>query len=739
MFTDINNKLQQQAEKYLSTENYQKAVDLYEKAIIENPENKSCYWELGLILLLEGREEEAQTTWLLGMADGESEQVDRWTAELVEVLLREANRTTALKELFVAEGIRQHIREIDPTNLNNLLEIVDILITQKTYTGKELAEYEVIDLLQVEPLLEVNSELLLHILKKLLVSYPKHSSSLEFTAVSLEHIQAVEKEVTTVLNSLIPAFYEIAYSYNEVALAKNYAELLLPFVPNSRELKQRISQFCTDLTQYEESIKYAKESYAIADKIEDKVYSNHMIIRAAIAAGGYNQEVREILERQKFLLKEMIATSPEIEVGVAMSLFNTTFFFPYVLEDPAINIQLRSQVSEFCQRNVEQGWKERVEKYSAGFSKKQFLSERPLKIGYLSHCLKRHSVGWIVRWLFEYHNQEKFQIYAYLIGAKNRDDSLQRWYINHVTKAYLYGSVVSSEVAEQIYEDEIDILIDLDSLTLTNSCCIMALKPAPVQATWLGWDASSIPGIDYFLADPYVLPENAQEYYSEKIWRLPQTYVAVNGFEVGVPSLRRDNLGIPNDAVVYLTAQRGPKYNPQMVRLQMKVIKEVPNSYFVMKGFGNEEFLNEMIIEIAEAEGVSGDQIKFTGRVGLEETHRANLAIADVVLDTYPYNGATTTLETLWMCIPIVTKVGQQFAARNSYTMMMNSGITEGIAWTDEEYIDWGIRLGRDENLRKQVSWKLRQSKRTAPLWNAKQFTREMENAYQQMWHIYNG
>jgi predicted O-linked N-acetylglucosamine transferase (SPINDLY family) len=113
------------------------------------------------------------------------------------------------------------------------------------------------------------------------------------------------------------------------------------------------------------------------------------------------------------------------------------------------------------------------------------------------------------------------------------------------------------------------------------------------------------------------------------------------------------------------------------------------------------------------------------------------LTIAVVVLDTFPYNGATTTLETLWMGIPLVTRVGEQFAARNSYTMMMNAGITEGIAWTDEEYLDWGIRLGSDAQLRQQVIWKLRQSRYTSPLWNGKQFTREMENAYEQMWKIH--
>jgi predicted O-linked N-acetylglucosamine transferase (SPINDLY family) len=81
--------------------------------------------------------------------------------------------------------------------------------------------------------------------------------------------------------------------------------------------------------------------------------------------------------------------------------------------------------------------------------------------------------------------------------------------------------------------------------------------------------------------------------------------------------------------------------------------------------------------------------------------------------------------------------VGEQFSARNSYGMMVNAGITEGIAWTEEEYVEWGVRLGKDEKLRQQISWKLRQSRHTAPLWNAKQFTRDMETAYEQMWQKY--
>jgi predicted O-linked N-acetylglucosamine transferase (SPINDLY family) len=211
----------------------------------------------------------------------------------------------------------------------------------------------------------------------------------------------------------------------------------------------------------------------------------------------------------------------------------------------------------------------------------------------------------------------------------------------------------------------------------------------------------------------------------------------VDGFEVGVPTLRRDELNIPSDAVVYISSQKGYKRHPDTARLQIKIIKEVPNSYFLIKGGADQESIKRFFTQLAEEQGVDAGRLRFLPRESSEAIHRANLGIADVVLDTYPYNGATTTLETLWMGVPLVTRVGQQFAARNSYTMMVNAGVTEGIAWTDEEYVEWGIRLGKEPALRQMISLRLRQSRQTSPLWNAEQFTREMEKAYEQMWYLY--
>ena len=726
--------LKQQAHQYLIQGNYAQAASCFEQAIAIEPNNKSNYWHLGLIFLLQQQEEEAQMTWLLGVADGEPEEIELWTEELVEVLAKEADRQLTTQNGSVAWVIRQHIREINPNDINNLLRLIDLSIALKNYREEQLREYGIILLLENSTGVELDQNFLLHTLKKLLVYDPKSLSSVEFASVAIPKIE----DRTTLVNSLIPLIYEVAYSFFSVGFARKYTELLLNIAPENQELLRTMAEFSVQLSEYALAIEYAEKSYSLSTDIHEKAMSHFQVCRALIISRGADRKVQETLDRQESLIQVLAVESPQKLGTVAMGLYNIGKIFPYVRDCPERNLKIRTQLAQICQLNLETACQEQTSKYSQRLNKKNYLSsqKKPLKIGYLSYCLRKHSVGWIARCLFKHHDRDKYEIYSYMLRAKHRNDSLQQWYTNQTTKTHIY-SIVSTEVAEDIYADEIDILIDLDSITLINSCSIMAMKAASIQATWLGWGASGVPTIDYFIADPYVLPENAQDYYPHKIWRLPQTYLAVDGFEVAIPNLKREDLGIPSDAVVYFTAQRGYKYNPHTVRLQMKILKEVPKSYFLFKKFGDSDILSELLIDTAESEGISGDRLIPIEEVSLEEIHRANLGIADIVLDTYPYNGATTTLETLWMCIPMVTRVGQQFAARNSYTMMMNAGITEGIAWSDEEYVEWGIRLGKDEKLRQEISWKLRKSRQTAPLWNAKQFTREMEKAYEQMWQIY--
>ncbi|NET28206.1 O-linked N-acetylglucosamine transferase, SPINDLY family protein [Okeania sp. SIO1I7] len=727
----------EQAHKALLKGNYFEAIKLYETAIEDEPEQKYYYWNLGLLLLLDGKEEEAQTTWLFAMTDGTDVEVEEWTADLLGVLDTEAKRQEQLQDHTVAWAIRQHIREISPTNLINLLYLIQLSIKLENYNSDEIISYGAIELLESDIKVDIDSETLMETLRQVLNYNPLDSYSLKLAKACISHV----KNNKTFIKILLQTAFRVSVLMYQPNVSAKFAELGLELEPDNTDVLIELATVYQNAGETDRGIEVAKKNYSLSDNLPDKIYANYMILRGLIyGAHGNSQQVNLFLERQKSLLTSLFELQPmDLTQATTMRLFSTPFFFPYVRDDPETNKYLNQQVAQICQKNILRYGRSKLERLREQYPHIQNINPvtKTLKIGYLSHCLKTHSVGWLARWLFHYRNRDKFEVYAYLINSKGRNDILQNWYVEQVDQAHQF-SPGSHEIIDRIYEDKLDILVDLDSITLDVSCEIMSIKHAPVQITWLGWDASELPSIDYFIADPYVLPENAQDYYSETIWRLPQTYIAVDGFEVGISTVRRDILDIPSDAVIYLSAQTGYKHNSSTAYIQMQILKEVPNSYFLIKDLvTNSESVQAYFAEIAAEIGVNPDRLRHMPMVPTSQIHRANLAIADVVLDTYPYNGATTTMETLWMCIPMVTRVGQQFAARNSYTMMMNAGITEGIAWSDEEYVEWGIRLGKDEKLRQEISWKLRKSRQTAPLWNAKQFTREMEKAYEQMWQRY--
>jgi predicted O-linked N-acetylglucosamine transferase (SPINDLY family) len=727
-----------QAKECLLQGNYAEAAILYERAIDAAPDVKSSYWYLGLVLLLQGQAAEAQTTWLMAMMDGEPSQVERWTEELQEVLRQEADRREALNEEGVALAIRQQIGEICPEDLDNALRLMKLATEQEEYTGNELIDLGVLDRLRLEQPLEIDSKRLLSVVESVLNYTTIYDTSVELARACVPHLKR-EDEIAAFIDIIRAAAAKIANAQKQPTIAAQLAECGLRLAPNHRLLRQQLASFYQNAGEYEQGIEMAKSAYAFAQTLPDKIYANYLIIRGLLNAGGTHwQDACSLARHQESLLQSLLSKPPaQLTPAQVLGLQNAYYFAPYIQDEPRAYRKLWNQITQFCQVHAHPSDRAIAERYKAGHRQRRGgeTPGKPLKLGYTSSCFRNHSVGWLARWLLQHHDRDRFDVKLYFVACEPIYSPLHDWYVQQFPNSY--NSNNYRDIAERIYQDEIDILIDLDSITFDVSCQIVSLKPAPIQVTWLGWDASGIPTIDYFIADPYVLPESAQEYYSEKIWRLPQAYIAVDGFEVGVPTLRRDELGIPDDAIVYFSAQRGFKRHPDTARLQMKIVKEVPNSYFLIKGFGDDEAIEAFFTQLAEAEGVAPERLRFLPGVWQEAAHRANLSIADVVLDTYPYNGATTTLETLWMGIPLVTRVGEQFAARNSYTMMLNAGITEGIARTDEEYVEWGVRLGKEEALRQQVTWKLRQSKRTAPLWNSKQFTGEMEKAYEQMWARY--
>ncbi|MFM2063084.1 MAG: hypothetical protein RLZZ507_2754 [Cyanobacteriota bacterium] len=711
------------------------SIPEYEQNIHENPAEVINYWYLGLALLLEGREEEAQITWMtpfLEFGEAESEQ---WLSELTGILLTAAQQQEVNSNYQIAWAIRQHLREFIPEDINNLLKIIELDIDLKIQDLENHVHQliEILSQLTENPVFDEN--LLVLIIEKIVQPNPSNIPAfidklVEAFIPYLLNSQTIIKLLTDKADAYVHFFYYRTSIY----LAKIAIQLEPNNIDYIRKLITPLLKLGGDYVK--ESIYWINKYLELAQDPIDKIMGTSFLIEAFLMSFENADKAVQVYQQHKKLLVDLIDSKREKEILIQTLPIGA--FLLYMEDNPNENRLIRNELAALCQQFLEKHFSENIIKYQQSFNLRDLsLNERPLRIGYISKCFRIHSVGFLVWWLLKYHNHEKFDIHLYSLSDVS-DDTLQEKYKNEFGDKFHQGSLPIFTVTDKINEDKIDILVDLDSLTSYSNCVVLTMKPAPIQVSWLGFDATGFPTVDYFIADNYVLPESAQEYYTEKIWRLPENYIGVDGFTVGTPTISREALDIPDDGIIYFSSQTGLKRNPDNIRLQMRIIKQVPNSYFVLKSFrANNEDLENFINPIAEAEGVDLKQLRFLPSAPTGEEHRANLLIADIVLDTYPYNGATTTLETLWMGIPLVTRVGEQFAARNSYTMMMNVGVTEGIAWSDEEYVEWGVRLGKDENLRKEIVWKLRKSRHTSPLWNGKKFAREMENAYLQMWEIY--
>ncbi len=701
-------------------------IDFYEAAIAADETIANNYWHLGVAYLLAGREDDAQAAWFTPLATADEFAIDNLTTNLIEVLETAARSQTKIPDLESAWLLRQHLWTLAPNRVENVLYSICLAQELGTLTPESLIEWQVTELLQTstvgsieEPLLERAVAALLDI---------RNDESIEAIRSCLALTQSGH---SLLVEKLVGALQQIFTQPKSGRFVLKLTEICNDLYPDRLVTLQFLSGLYSGLGYYAQATATAEQYFHLAPGLVERLFGSYQIQRTHFTAGNWESGTT-IIDLHRQLLVELIQALPQnLTQAQCQSLVISSFFLPYTEDNPRINKSLQNQIATIYQQNLPST--SVVPKFGeSSLAKKTGC----IRIGYIGTTFRKHSVGWLSRWLMHHHDRESFQVFVYCLNINQEDDFNHKWFRDKANITS-YFTVYHDEIVAQIRADEIDILIDLDSLTSDITCMVIAEKPAPVQVSWLGWDSTGIPAVDYFIADPYVLPDDAQDYYAEKIWRLPQTYLAVDGFEIGIPTLRREDLDIPADAVIYLSSQSGYKRHPDCIRAQMEIIKAVPNSYFLIKGRSDPETIQNFFGKLAEEVGISLDRLRFLDSVPDELTHRANLGIADIVLDTFPYNGATTTLETLWMGIPMVTQVGQQFAARNSYTFMLNAGIKEGIAWSQQEYIEWGIKLGLDSELRSQIQYKLRSGRATAPVWNAKQFTRDLEQAYRDMWAKY--
>jgi predicted O-linked N-acetylglucosamine transferase (SPINDLY family) len=367
--------------------------------------------------------------------------------------------------------------------------------------------------------------------------------------------------------------------------------------------------------------------------------------------------------------------------------------------------------------------------------------DRRLRVGYVSPDFREHVVGRNLLPLFRRHDHRAFDVFCY--SNVRRPDAMTNQFQQNSDCWRNIAGLTDEQAATQIIEDRIDILVDLTLHMANNRLMVFARKPAPVQVTFAGYPASSgLSAIDYRLSDPYLDPfDGAQggppgmdeSIYSEKTIRLPDSFWCYDPLDCrDVPI---NPLPLERDVVTFGCLNNFCKINDGVLVLWAQVLRQVERSRLLL--LAPEGSHRERTRARLAQEGVEPARVEFVShrprRQYLELYHRI-----DVGLDSFPYNGHTTSLDSLVMGVPVVTLVGQTAVARAGWCQLSNLGLTELAANTPEQFVRIAVKLARDLPRLRAMRSTLRRRMEQSPLMDAPRFARNIEAAYRRMWRTWS-
>jgi predicted O-linked N-acetylglucosamine transferase (SPINDLY family) len=287
--------------------------------------------------------------------------------------------------------------------------------------------------------------------------------------------------------------------------------------------------------------------------------------------------------------------------------------------------------------------------------------------------------------------------------------------------------------AETIAKDGTDILVDLTGHTSSARTGVIARRPAPIQVSYLGYIGSmGAPFIDYVLADSVALPMEQQQYYDEKIVHLPVSYQPNSSTrEMPGRSYDRNDCGLPQHGFVFCCFNTSYKISPDVFGLWMRLLASVQGS--VLWLVGTNPLAEANLRREATGHGIDPARLLFAPKASYSD-YLARCSVADLFLDTWPYSAGATASDALWAGLPLVTRVGRDFAGRMAASVLTAVGLSELIAETDAEYERLALRLATEPAEMRRIRTALREGKRTSGLFDAVSVTRHLEAAYEEMW-----
>jgi protein O-GlcNAc transferase len=348
-----------------------------------------------------------------------------------------------------------------------------------------------------------------------------------------------------------------------------------------------------------------------------------------------------------------------------------------------------------------------------------------IRVGYFSGDFRNHPVARLAVGLFEAHDKSRFEAIALSFGPDDGSDLRRR--TKSAFEDFVDVRKSEADLAALIGRREIDILVDLMGFTFASRFGVLARRAAPIQVNFLGYPGTmGARWMDYIIADPTTIPKEHFQFYGERVVWLPYSYQANDDkSRIAERVLTRAECGLPESAFVFCCFNNTYKINPQIFDVWMRLLAGKANS--VLWLLGTSPIAERNLRREAERRGISADRLIFAPRI----------SVADLFLDTFPYTAHTTASDALWAGLPLVTCLGETFAARVAASLLRAVGLPELITNSFREYEALALRLAHEPTLLATIKSKLAQNRKTYPLFDTARYTRHIESAYETMWRTY--
>ncbi len=353
-----------------------------------------------------------------------------------------------------------------------------------------------------------------------------------------------------------------------------------------------------------------------------------------------------------------------------------------------------------------------------------------IRLAYISADFREHAVAYQLAPLIERHDRKRFQVIGISTGLSD-DSAIRARLVKGFDRFHDFAALNSDEIARRLREMDIDIAIDLGGHTGLSRLQIFSHRPAPVQASWLGFPGTTgAPFIDYLIGDAIVAPPEDQAFYSEKLVQLPDTYFPTDPARpIGTAPTRADE-GLPEKGFVFCSFNNAWKITRPVFQIWMRLLAELPQSVLWLKQPPADTRAN--LEKEAAARGIAPARLVFADDAPLD-VHLARQRLADLFLDTLPYNAHATAADALWAGLPVLTCKGDAFAGRVAASLLDAAGLRELVTENLADYETLALSLARNPARLKDIKDKLAQNLPTAPLFDADRFRRNIEAAYVRM------